>query len=260
MNIVVCVKLTPDASDIEVRGDGSISLERAEWGIGGFDLQAIEAGLRMAESSPGSKLTALSAGPQKASNSKLKKDVLSRGPDELVLVIDEALANADTAMTASVLAAAIQQMEGVDLVLCGEGSADLYFQQVGLQLGERLGLPTLNAVSKISVEGTDHLLVERSLEEEVEVIEVPLPAVLSVTTDIHQPRLPTMKEILKASKKPVTEKTLADLGLQGSAQPQVEVVSVKAPHQVQRKNVMISGTPDEAAKELVGYLKREGIL
>ncbi len=264
MNIVVCVKLAPDAGDIEVRGDGSISVERAEWGIGSFDLQAIEAGVRLVEQL-GGKVTALSAGPKKINNSKLKKDILSRGPDELVMVVDDALSNADTAPTAQVLAAAVQRLEPVDLVLFGEGSADLYFQQVGLQVGEKLGWPTLNAISKIDPEAApqevaDHLLVERSLEDEVEVLEVPLPAALSVTTDITQPRLPTMKEILKASKKTVSEWSLADLGLQGEIHKGLESVSTRAPHQRQRKQVVISGTPEEAAQTLAGYLSKEGIL
>jgi electron transfer flavoprotein beta subunit len=258
MNIVVCVKFTPDPEDIETRPDGSISLERAEWSIGGFDLQAVEAGVRLVEQH-GGKVTALSAGPARINHSRLKKDLLSRGPDELVLVADDALAGADTALTARVLAAAVERLQPVDLVLFGEGSADLYFQQVGLQVGERLGLPALNAVRQITAEG-DHLLVERDLEDEVEVLEVPLPAALSVTTDIHQVRLPGMKEILKAGKKPVAELTLADLGLQESAQPRVETLSVRAPQQVQRKQVVIAGSPEEAAQALIGHLTREGIL
>lgn len=258
MNIVVCVKMTPDASDIEVKSDGSISLERAEWGIGSFDLQAIEAGAKLAEQT-GGKLIALSAGPPRINNTKLRKDILSRGPESLVLVADATLADADTAVTAAVLAAAIRQIGGVDLVLCGEGSADLYFQQVGLQVGERLGFPTLNAVSSITAEG-DHLLVERSLEDEVEVLEVPLPAALSVTTDIAQPRLPNMRDILKAGQKPVTDMALASLGLGDALQNRVTVQSVRAPHQVQRKQVVIPGTPQEAAQALAGYLRKDGVI
>ena len=105
--------------------------------------------------------------------------------------------NADTSVTARVLAAAIQKIGGVDLVLTGEGSADLYFQQAGLQLGELLELPVFNAVSRIEATASS-LRLERSLEDETEVLEVPLPAVLAVTTDIHTPRLPNMKEILLA--------------------------------------------------------------
>lgn len=258
MNIVVCVKLTPDANDIEIHPDGSISLARAEWIIGGFDLQAIEAGVRLVEAG-GGKVTALSAGPRPVSNSKLKKDILSRGPDELVMVVDDALQDADTYTTAQVLAQAIRELGPVDLVLCGEGSADLYFQQVGLQIGEMLGLPTLNFISKIEAEG-DHLLVERNLEDEVEVLEVPLPAALSVTTDITQPRLPKMTDILKASKKPVTEKAVADLALPEEVRRRIETVSTRAPQRRKRKQVMIQGSPEEAAQELAGYLKKEGIL
>jgi electron transfer flavoprotein beta subunit len=259
MNIVVCVKLTPDASDIETRPDGSVSLERAEWGIGSFDLHAMEAGVKLVESASG-KVIALTAGPQRINQSKLKKDILSRGPDELVMIADDALTDADTAVTSRVLAAAAGQLEGVDLVLCGEGSADLYFQQVGLQLGERLGWSTINAVSSIVMNGEDAVRVERSLEDEIEVLDVPLPAVLSVTTDINQARLPTMKEILKASKKPVTELTLESLGLTAELQNRIETASTHAPKQVQRKGVVISGTPQEMAQALVEQLKKEGIL
>jgi electron transfer flavoprotein beta subunit len=257
LNIVVCVKFAPDAADIEVKSDGSISLERAEWGIGSFDLQAIEAAVQLAEVTQG-KVIALSAGPARINNSKLKKDLLSRGPDELVLVADDALTGADTAVTAKVLAAAIKKVNSVDLILCGEGSADLYFQQVGLQVGERIGIPTLNAVNKIELQG-DHLLVERSLEDEIEVLKVPLPAALSVTTDIHQARLPTMKEILKAGKKPVQEWSLVDLGLSVLAN-KVEILRTQAPPRVERKNILINGLTEEAARELVGYLNKEGIL
>jgi electron transfer flavoprotein beta subunit len=261
MNIVVCVKLAPDPSDIEVRPDDTISLARAEWGIGGFDLQAIEAGVALVEAN-GGKVIALTAGPQRINQSKLKKDILSRGPDELVMIADDALVDADTALTARVLAAAIRQLDAPDLILCGEGSADLYFQQVGLQVGERLGVPTLNAISHIQAEnGTPGgvLRIERSLEDEIEVLDVPLPAVLSVTTDINQPRLPSMKEILKASKKPVNEVTLAELGLE-NLRNQVEAVSTHAPRQVQRKGVALTGTAQEVAQALIEHLRKDGIL
>lgn len=258
MHIVACVKFTPDPSDIQVRPDGSISLERAEWTISSFDLQAVEAGVQMVEQH-GGQVTALSAGPAQVASSKLKKDLLSHGPDALALVIDESLRGADTAATARVLAAAVQKLGDVDLVLCGEGSADLYFQQVGLQVGERLDWPVYNAVSKIEWTGEGRLMVERDLEDETEVLEVPLPAVLMVTTDINEPRLPTMKEILKASKKPVSEWSLADVGSPQGAGA-VEVLQTSAPHQVQRKGVLITGTPQEAAQELVRHLTKEGIL
>jgi len=258
MNIVVCYKLAPDAEDIEVKSDGSISLEKAEWIIGEYDLRAVEAAVKLVET-VGGKAMALSAGPHQLNNSKAKKDILSRGPDELYLVEDDVLEKADTNLTARVLTAAINKIGGCDLVICGEGSSDMYFQQVGLQLGELLGIPTINSVSKIEM--TDgKLTVERSLEEEVEVLDVPLPAALAVTTDINQPRLPTMKEILKASKKPVVEWGLKDLALSGEAAPSVNVLSTRSPKQVNRKQIIIPGSAPEAVQALVSYLNKEGVL
>ncbi len=257
MNIVTCFKFAPDSKDLEVKGDGSVSVEKAEWIISEYDLQAVEAGVKLAEATSG-KVTALSAGPAKISNSKLKKDILSRGPNELYLVVDDSLANNDTHTTAAVLAHAIQKMGAVDLVLCGEGSSDLYFQQVGLQLGELLGWPTINAVGKIEIKG-DCVIVERNLEDEVEVLEVPLPAVISVTTDINVPRLPTMKEILKAGQKPVVEWKVADLRMPADVAG-VQVVSVKAPRQVERKKIVIDAKPEEAVATLIGYLSKDGAI
>ena len=90
MNIAVCVKLAPDAEDIEVKSDGSISTDKAEWIIGEYDLRAVEAAMQIAEATAG-KVMAVSAGPSQINNSKLRKDLLSRGPDELYLVIDDSL-------------------------------------------------------------------------------------------------------------------------------------------------------------------------
>jgi electron transfer flavoprotein beta subunit len=256
MNIVVCCKIIPDPEDIEIKADESISVDHAEWMLSSFDLQAVETGVRLVDAQ-GGKVIAISAGPPAIDNSRLKKDLLSRGPDELTLVVDDAMQTADTCITSSVLERAIKRIGDVDLVLCGEGSADLYFQQVGLQIGEKLGWPTLNAISKITPE-EGKLVVERRLEDEVEVLEVPLPAALSVTTDITTPRLPTLKEILKAGKKPATTWSLADLGLDQNPLPQVEVVTTRAPVQKQRKKVVISGEPEEAAQKLAVYLIKEG--
>jgi len=128
MNIVTCFKFAPDSEDIEVKQDGTISLEKAEWIISDYDLQGVEAAVTLVESSSG-KVTALSAGSHKISNSKLKKDILSRGPDELYMVVDDQLDVNDTHFTAEILAQAIQklnQVDHVDLVICGEGSSDLY--------------------------------------------------------------------------------------------------------------------------------------
>lgn len=93
---------------------------------------------------------------------------------------------------------------GFDLILCGDGSADEYAQQVDVQLAARLGVPSVNAVTAIKAEG-DSMVVERTLEDVVEEVEVPLPAVIAVTPDVATPRIPGMKDILAAGKKPMDD-------------------------------------------------------
>ncbi len=258
MNIIVCYKLIPDSEDIEIKGDGSISLEKAEWVISDYDLLAVETGLQLVEKY-GGKLTALSVGTEKLLNSKAKKDILSRGPDELYVVTDPIVEQGDTNLTATILAAAIRKIGAFDLVLFGEGSGDLYFQQVGMQVGELLNATTLNAISKVDMEN-ETLTVERSLENNIDVLSVPLPAALSLTTDINVPRLPTMKEILKAGKKPVTEWGLQDLALPEQPAARVDVLSVRAPSAADRKQIQIEGKPEEAAQALIAQLSKEGVL
>ncbi len=164
-----------------------------------------------------------------------------------------------TAETARVLTAAIQKMGDVQLVLFGEGSADLYFQQTGVQVGERLGWVSLNAVRDVRLKAEGTLQVQRVLEQEIQVIEVPLPAALSVTSDICEPRLASMREILRASKKPVLEWSLADVGIESLA-PSVEILAVKAPPRTARKAILLDGSVEEAVRLLVSHLKKEGVL
>ncbi len=253
MNVVACYKIVPDEQDIAVRPDRTLSLEKAEWKVGQYDLNAVEAGMRIIEGA-GGKLSVLSAGSKQLENSKLKKAILSRGPEDLFLVADDALADADTYLTAQALFNAIKKLDSVDLVLCGEGSSDMYAQQVGVQLGELLDFATINAVSKITVEG-DKLIVERTLENEVEVLEVSLPAVVSVTTDINVPRIASMKDILAAGKKPVTQWTLEDMGI--SDHKPTEILSTLAPQQVERKQIIAEGDSEEVVTQFFDNLRKE---
>lgn len=254
-NIVVCYKLAPDAQDIKVLPDSSISVDRAEWIIGEYDLRAVEAGAQLAEITGGT-CSALSIGPSQLNSSKARKDILSRGPNDLYTVVDDSLTVSDSRRTAKVLAAAIRKRGPFDLVICGEGSSDLYAQQVGLQLGEILGVAVTNSVSKIELK-EDALIVERSLENEVEVLELPLPSVVSVTADMNLPRIPTMKDILAGAKKPFTTWSLADV--RDDSKNSVAYVSTTAPKQVDRKLVVLESDSEENVQKFIGYLIKEGV-
>lgn len=249
MRIVACVKAAPEDTDITVRPDRTLDLSRAQWKVGSYDLNAVEAGRQVADQ-VGGEVIGLAVGGEALSGSKLRKDVLSRGLDSLVVVPGDP--DADSFQTASALADALGELDGYDLVLLGAGSSDRYSQQVGNQLGALLGLPTLNQVDGITVDG-DHVRVERLLEDAVQVIDVPLPAVLSVSSGINNPRIPGMRDVLAAGKKPVSElaATMPDAMPDASAR----VVSVLAPEQVDRGRVVVEGDPAETAQQLAQFLK-----
>jgi electron transfer flavoprotein beta subunit len=248
MKIITCFKVVPEEQDITIQSDGTISFERAKPTISNYDLNSMEAGAQIIET-VGGQLIALSVGSSNIDDSKLKKNVLSRGPESLYLVADITLDNMDTHQTAQTLREAINKIGEYDLILCGEGSADLYAQQVGVQLGQLLGLPTINSISKMTIRDKK-VVAERALEDEVEILEISLPAVISVTSDINLPRIATMKEILAAGKKPVTVWTAQDLELHERFKT-IEVLETKAPQQVERKQDIIEGDSDEAIQKFI---------
>lgn len=241
MKIIVCCKVVPEEQDIVVESSRKIDVSRTAAKISQYDLNAIECAMQLAGKD--GQVVALTAGPKKwLDNSKIRKDILSRGPESLEIVMDDALEGALPDVAAKVLAAACKKI-GFDLVLCGEGSGDLYAQQTGILLGEILEVPAINGVSQVNVEG-GNVICERALEQETEVIEMPLPAVLSVTSDINVPKIPTMKAILGAAKKPSTVTDLA--ALQVDVTPMVTMVSVLAPESGERLNKIVEGDGDEA--------------
>jgi electron transfer flavoprotein beta subunit len=253
MKILVCFKLVPDEQDISVNRDNTLSLEKAAIKISVYDLNAIEAGNDLMRIVPGSTLTGLSTGGKTyLSNSKARKDALSRGLESLCLIMDDSYAALTPQATAQILAKAAEK-EGFDLILCGEGSGDLYSQQVGTLLGEYLGVPNVTAVSKITA-GEGFLTVERSLEDETQMLELPLPAVLSVSTNINEPKVPSMKNILGAAKKSVKELVPADIGVK--TETAVETTSILAVELADRRNVIVEGDSDENIAAFIDNIRK----
>jgi electron transfer flavoprotein beta subunit len=254
MNIITCFKVVPEEQDIMIKPNGDLAFERAKLTISNYDLNGVEAGAQLKEAHGGT-LVALSVGGASINDTKLKKNVLSRGADSLYLVADESFAGMDTHQTACALKAAIEKVGEYDLVLCGEGSADLYAQQVGIQVGQLLNLPTINSVTKITVEN-GKMIVQRALENEVETLEVSLPAVLSVTSDINLPRIPSLKQILDAGKKTSVVWQASDINTARQANT-IEVLETKAPKQVERKQEIIEGDSDEAIAQFIQKISEE---
>ncbi len=249
MNIVAAFKVVPDDQDIQVAADGSLDCSKAHRIASAYDLNAIEAAVQLAAANEGSRVVAVSVGGKDIDDSKLKKNVLARGVDELCMATDDALVGADAHATAAALADLLGKVGAFDVVLCGDGSADDYAQQVDVQLAAKLGLPSVNAVTKLEV-GDGVLVVERTLEDVVEVVEVPLPAVVSVSPDIALPRIPGMKDILAAGKKPVNL-SAADGTVGGS----LETVSCLAPKQADRKREVLDASEEGAVVQFAAALK-----
>ncbi|WP_227136667.1 electron transfer flavoprotein [Kosakonia radicincitans] len=251
MKIIACFKLVPEEQDIVVTPDHALSFDNAAAKISQFDLNAIEAATQLA--SDDDEIAALTVGGSLLQNSKVRKDVLSRGPDSLFMLQDAQLEHALPKEIAQALAAAAEKM-GFDLMLFGEGSGDLYAQQVGLLVGEILQLPVINAVSNIQRNG-DKLSIERTLEEEVEVIELTPPAVLCVTSDINVPRIPSMKAILGAGKKPVNQWQASDIGWNPSS-PLAELMEITVPPATTRKHIILDNDSPEAIAQLAELVKK----
>lgn len=255
MDIIVCIKQIVDLKQLRIqRETREPILEGLPWVISDVDKNALEAAVRLKEAVGGT-VTVLSLG----STPKLKetiKEALAMGADSAALIIDPALAGNGPAATAEVLAKAIQKIDRYDLLLLGEASADNYSGQVGPRLAELLGLPQVTfAVGIEPVDG--QLRVKRSLEDCLEIVEVPLPALVTVLTEINEPRIPALTQILRAGRKPIAEWKAADLGLSGAPAALTRVVSNAAPKST-RKGQLYDG--EDAVDRLVDALVREGVV
>lgn len=248
MKIAVAFKIVPDDQDIQVAGDGSLDYSKAKPIVSTYDLNAMEAAVQLAAAAGDSSVFGLTAGPKSIDDSKTKKNVLARGLNELVMVADDVCEGMDARQTAAVLAGMVEE-NGFDLVLCGDGSADNYAQQVDVQLAAKLGWPVVNAAVKIEA-GEGFVTVTRALEDVVETVEVSLPAVVSVSPDVAVPRIPGMKDILAAGKKPMAVSAAA--GVEAAA---LEVVEVKAPEQADRKLEVMEASEDGAIEKFAAALK-----
>lgn len=206
-NIVCCFKWVVDEAYIKPSSSGKIDLEWAEHKLSDYDRNAIEEAVRLQEAYGGS-ITAITVAPSDAT--KGIKDALSRGPEKAYFINDDDLENLEPSQTSAILAQVIGQQIDYDLIICGEGSSDLYAQQVGPRLAEKLGISCIAFVKKVKIEG-QRVIAERKTDDGIEVVSAPLPALITVLPDINNPRVPGLKDTLAASKKPVVEISLEDL-------------------------------------------------
>lgn len=256
MDIVVCVKTNPDLEMVRVK-DRVAQTEGVPYKIGDLEKNALEAAVALREAGAAAKVTALCLAEGNRKAAEDIKTALAMGADEAVVVDDPALADPDEAAVAAALAAAVKKIGACDLLLFGEGSSDNYTGQVGARVAELLGLPQIGYARK--VEAADGAVrCERSMDDMIETVEAPLPAAVTVVSEINEPRIPGLMQIMKAKSKPLQVWSVADLGLEVPA-PVREIVSNLAEEQ-DRKHIVFEGTAAEQADAFVDALTREGVL
>lgn len=266
MNVIVCFKqvIDPEAPPASFKVDAvknTVTLPPSiSPVIDPYAEYAVEAALRIKDAL-GAKVTAISLG------ANLMRDVvkkpLSMGADELVLLEDDAFSGGDSWVTAYALALAIKKVGAYDLIFCGRQASDWDAGQVGMGIAEVLGLPSVTLARKIEV--TDgKARVERVTDDGYEVISVALPAVITVSNELGEPRYPTIKGIMAAKRKEPTVWKPADIGVTaaevGAAGRRAKLMKLFQPVHEARCEIVAGETPEEAAVNLALRLREAKVI
>jgi electron transfer flavoprotein beta subunit len=258
MDMIVCLKQNVDMTQVRIKKETREPvLDGLPFVFGDMDRNALEEAVRLKEK-VGGKVTAVSVGSTRLRETI--KDALAGGADEAVVLIDPLFRKLDSQMTAKILAKAIQEIGKYDLIILGEGSTDNYSGQVGPRLAEILGLPAITYVGQLEY-ADNKMRATRNMEESFELVESSLPLLITVTTGINEPRLPSLMQILKASKKPLQEWDASVLGITFTdfGGDDYRIISNLAPVE-ERKRVILEGKLDENIDKLVNALQKEGVL
>ena len=257
--IIICLKQAVDVSQLKVDpATRQLMTASALRKISDFDKNALEEAIRIKEKLGDAEIFTLTVTSEDAK--AVLREALAMGADKAYVVNDPSFKEIDTLGTARILAEAIKKIGEFNLVLCGETSLDSFSGLVGSRLAELLNLPQISSVRKLSVEG-DAVVAERALEDAVETVKTNLPALIMVTREINQPRIPSLMMIMKASKKEIVAWTGADLGIQkDKLDSKIEIIEVLAP-KTERKKIKITGeNAQEIADKLAKALIQEGVV
>lgn len=256
MNIYVFVKRVPDTeSKIRINHENNSVIEEGlNFILSPYDEYAVEEALRLREAK-GGKVTVVSVGPEEAK--VILKKCLAMGADEAVLVRDNTPETYSGLRTARIISQAVKnKFPDYDLLLFGKQSVGADNAQVPTMVAGLLGLPQVNVVTKLSIEGNTGI-AHREVEGALEKVEFSLPAVVSAQKGLNEPRYETLKGIMMAKKKEIPAFTLSELGLkEEELRPQLEVKKMETPPPRQAGKI-IEGEPAEAARKLVELLHDE---
>lgn len=266
MNVIVCIKqvIDPEAPPASFKIDAAANKVIPPAGVSPvvdpYGEYAVEAALKIKDTK-GGKVTAISLGTNFVRD--VIKKPLSMGADDLILLDDPAFVDGDSWSTAYALAMAIKKIGAYDLILCGREASDWNAGQVGSAIAEILGLPSATLVKKIEI-ADGKAKIERILSDGHEVVELPLPAVLTISNELGEPRYPTIKGIMAAKKKePITWKP-ADIGVEpakvGAAGRRAKMLKLFQPVRESKCEIIGADTPEEAAAKLAVRLREAKVL
>ena len=257
MNIVVCVKQIPDPAAPQsldpshnLNRSGKLILDEA-------DTYGVEMALQLVDKAGSGDVTVVSMGS--AADVAGLRNALAMGAAKAVIVSDDALRGTDALGTAKVLAAVIKR-ESPDLVLCATESSDGYTGTTPVQVAELLGLPSITFAKAVSIEGSG-VKVSRQTEEGYDEVAAPLPALVTVTAGVVEPRYASFKGIMAAKSKPLEILSVADLGLDGqvgAAGAREEIVSVQAAESRQAGEKYVD--EGDGAEKVVAFLESIKVL
>ena len=263
LNIVVCVKQVIDpetpasAFKINASGMGVEPVAGIPPVVNGFDENAVEAALKLKEAE-GGQVTVISVGNNFVMD--VMKKPLSMGADQMILIQDESVENLDAFATARALAAAIEKIGEYDLVLCGRQASDWDNAQVPLGLAELLGLPVVTIAQKIDV-SEGGIVVEKALSDGHDVIETTLPAVVSVSNELGEPRYPTLRGIMAASRKTPTVWSAEEIGLSSDdLAPKLVLEELYIPVSDQQVEIIEGEDEADAGRKLALRLREEKLI
>lgn len=208
--ILVCVKPVPAVAEVELDGQFRLKRDGTQLQLNIADLSAVEAALKRKDQQPGTEVTVLTMGPEKAE--PVLKELFSLGVDRVVLLCDRALAGADSLATARTLSAAVRHLGEFDCIFCGRRAMDAETGQIPAQLAAALDIPVVTNVQELTVQENAALCIRR-LEDSQILVRADLPCVVSFCEYVHTLRLPSISARRRARDKQVEHLTAADIGL-----------------------------------------------
>jgi electron transfer flavoprotein beta subunit len=256
MNVVVLIKQVPEIALIKVdEAANQVVLPAGPGIVNPFDEFAVEEGLRLKEKHGGS-CVVMSVGTERTESAL--RDCLALGTDDAYLLADELFNGSDPQAVGKILAAGLKKLGTFDLVLAGKQAVDSDSAQVPAAVAANLGLPQAMFVKKFEAVASDKVTVFRTSEDGYDVVDLPLPAVVSVVKEINEPRLPSLKGKMAAKKKTIVRWSAADLGLNGDGigkSSGTKVLKVSPPPPRTKGEIITGETPEAIADALFKKLR-----